>query len=415
MTTIKCTCVTFLFVVLAHIDYARDTVNYKDRALFHTSADTSRFMPEHLLDSLYKVIIGNAKATTDVNESKLLLNRMNDSVGLTKKMLADITKRNHAEIARFRATTVMAEKLEEDILDGIHKNLSQRDSLLNVKTRLEKNIGEETKNHTLQTKNKETLAPENAVKGLQAFIQKRLDSVATGAYAFTFGNKKIRAYICDNSSDVRVINNSNRSPVSIEAILNKEKTKPDMVTNGGMFDPSYKAVGLLIENNSEKSPVDSMEKPDGNFYLLPNAIFYIDSAKFFHVVETGKFMREVYDVNKKGVSQQVKYATQSGPMLVNEGEINAKLKFYSRNENIRSGVGVMNDGRAVFLISDEPVSFYYFASMFNTLFNCKNAVYLDGAISKMYTKNQSLYKDGNFANGSGGGFGPMISIQKKEK
>ncbi|MEO1653305.1 MAG: phosphodiester glycosidase family protein, partial [Bacteroidota bacterium] len=77
----------------------------------------------------------------------------------------------------------------------------------------------------------------------------------------------------------------------------------------------------------------------------------------------------------------------------------------SHNKYIRSGVGVISPNQIVFIISRQPVNFYDFARIFRDYFKCKNALYLDGAISKMF-----LPEIGRFD--LGGEFGPMIGIIK---
>lgn len=83
----------------------------------------------------------------------------------------------------------------------------------------------------------------------------------------------------------------------------------------------------------------------------------------------------------------IQYGTQSGPMLVINGKIHPKFTFLSKNTNIRNGIGVIKDGqneKAVLVISEGKVNLYEFALLFQFLFKCDNALYLDGAISKAY-------------------------------
>lgn len=103
-------------------------------------------------------------------------------------------------------------------------------------------------------------------------------------------------------------------------------------------------------------------------------------------------------------NKDISYATQSGPMLVIDGNIHPLFKQGSENVNLRSGVGIMPDGKVVFIISkSNQTNFYEFASIFKEKFGCKNALYLDGAISKMYLK-------GNRKEDVGGDFGVMIAV-----
>ena len=170
-----------------------------------------------------------------------------------------------------------------------------------------------------------------------------------------------------------------------------------LATNGGMFHKTRQPVGLYVEKGKVVSPLDSRKNGYGNFYLLPNGVFFIKNNG-----QTGVCATEEYARNR----QQVSYATQSGPMLLINGEIHPKFNPNSSNFHIRSGVGINRQGQVVFAISKEPVTFYEFAVMFRDQFGCKNALYLDGGISKMYApalKRNELHSD----------FGPIISIVSK--
>lgn len=171
--------------------------------------------------------------------------------------------------------------------------------------------------------------------------------------------------------------------------------QPLLITNGSMFQAGNIPVGLYIEDGKELHPLDTAQNKPGNFYLLPNGVFYTD--KFgAHVTTTRQF-------NKSEVIN----ATQSGPMLVIDGKIHPMFKEGSENVNLRSGVGIMPDGKVVFVISKSNKSnFYDFAAIFKDKFGCKNALYLDGAISKMYLK-------GNRKDDLEGDFGVMIAVTPK--
>ncbi|QHS58592.1 phosphodiester glycosidase family protein [Chitinophaga agri] len=72
-----------------------------------------------------------------------------------------------------------------------------------------------------------------------------------------------------------------------------------------------------------------------------------------------------------------------------------------------SGVGILSNGNVVFIISKEAnTTFFDFASIFKDLFGCSDALYLDGAISKMYLP-QHRPED------TGGDFGVIISVTGK--
>jgi len=158
-------------------------------------------------------------------------------------------------------------------------------------------------------------------------------------------------------------------------------------TNAGMYMPDNSPQGLYVENKKELNPIDLAQKQSGNFYMQPNGVFFITASKAQVVTS---------DVYNKYKNEAI-FATQSGPMLVIDGAINSNFKQGSINTYIRSGVGITGSGKAIFAISEEPVNFYDFAALFKDSLKCNNALYLDGAISKMYLPALNrLDADGSF-------------------
>ncbi len=171
--------------------------------------------------------------------------------------------------------------------------------------------------------------------------------------------------------------------------LKKELSKDvelHFAMNGGMFNKDFSPQGLYIEKGEPKAPLDTLQKGYGNFYLQPNGIFSITKDKKPSIQTTKTF----------SVSEDIYYATQSGPMLLINGEIHPKFTKGSKNLHIRNGVGILPDGKLLFAISKEKINFYDFATFFKKN-ACQNALYLDGFVSKMYlpTKGWEL-KEGRF-------------------
>lgn len=156
-------------------------------------------------------------------------------------------------------------------------------------------------------------------------------------------------------------------------------------TNGGMFKPDQSPVGLFIQDYKMQTRLDTAAG-NGNFYLKPNGVFYLTKDNRATICQTTDF---VY-------SDQIRYATQSGPMLLINGAIHPAFKKGSANLNIRNGVGILPDNRVVFAMSKSPVSFYDFADYFRRL-GCRQALYLDGFVSRTYLPAQQWEQtDGNF-------------------
>lgn len=151
--------------------------------------------------------------------------------------------------------------------------------------------------------------------------------------------------------------------------------------NGGMYDDNFAPIGYTI---IDKQPIKALNLNDGggNFHLKPNGVFWWDDERFY-VDESHSFA----DKLKTGI--QPRYATQSGPMLIINGQIHPAFNPASTSLKIRNGVGVdCSDGRIHFIISDEGVNFYDFAHVFKSTLGCQNALFLDGGVaSALYAPN----------------------------
>lgn len=170
----------------------------------------------------------------------------------------------------------------------------------------------------------------------------------------------------------------------ISWLKNKNK-KLLFSTNGGMYKKDNSPQGLYIENTITKTEIDT-SNGNGNFYLKPNGVFYLTTDKNPIICKTEDFVN----------NGKIKFATQSGPMLVIDGEIHTALKKNSTNLNIRNGVGILPNNQIVFAISKKEINFYDFAEYFKKL-GCKNALYLDGFVSRTYLPEKNWKQiDGNF-------------------
>ena len=155
--------------------------------------------------------------------------------------------------------------------------------------------------------------------------------------------------------------------------------------NGGMYKRDNSPQGLYIENKRAITPLDTLTG-SGNFYLKPNGVFYLTTD---HVA----FICVSADFNDNG---KIKYATQSGPMLVIDGQIHPAFKEGSTNLNIRNGVGILPGNKVLFAMSKKEINFYDLATYFKNM-GCKNALYLDGLVSRTYLPEKHwIQTDGNF-------------------
>jgi uncharacterized protein YigE (DUF2233 family) len=150
------------------------------------------------------------------------------------------------------------------------------------------------------------------------------------------------------------------------------------VTNAGIYSESHTPEGLHVEEGVTLSPLN-LNGGEGNFYWKPNGVFYVADGGA-GVIESEKF-------NSRGVRE----ATQSGPLLVIDGEVNKDLKPDSQSLYVRNGVGVKSPEEVYFVISRGEVNLYDFASLFKEQLHCGGALYLDGCVSQMYLPARGVY------------------------
>lgn len=143
--------------------------------------------------------------------------------------------------------------------------------------------------------------------------------------------------------------------------------------NAGMYKPDFSPVGLLVEDGREISPLNVADGT-GNFFLKPNGVFFV-SESGPRIVETTEY---------PALAHGVRLATQSGPLLLRNGVINPAFDAASTSRLIRNGVGISGD-TVLFVISEQPINFYEFALFFRDELKCKDALYLDGVVSSLYS------------------------------
>ena len=160
---------------------------------------------------------------------------------------------------------------------------------------------------------------------------------------------------------------------NLDAALKRDGKRLGFATNAGMYHEDRSPVGHYLENGTEVQGVMSNAGP-GNFGLLPNGVLCLRDGRA-DVFETTAFLAQ---------KPACRSATQSGPMLVIDGALHPRFLIDSTSRYIRNGVGTSDDGtRAVFVISDTVVTFHEFGSMFRDHLGLRNALYLDGNISRL--------------------------------
>lgn len=199
-------------------------------------------------------------------------------------------------------------------------------------------------------------------------------------------------------ADIRLfLNRENGNPLASFEAVNARLAKTDeqllFAMNAGMYHEDRSPVGLYVEEGTQQTSIN-LATGGGNFGLVPNGVFYIGEGGAA-VAETSVFAETAPDVI---------YATQSGPMLVINGALHPKFNADGTSKKRRNGVGISEDGTTIyFAITEQPVNFHTFASLFRDHLQTPNALFLDGTISR-------LYDPANNRNDPGLAMGPIVGI-----
>ncbi len=143
--------------------------------------------------------------------------------------------------------------------------------------------------------------------------------------------------------------------------------------NAGMYQPDFSAAGLFVNAGREEVPLNT-GKGYGNFFLKPNGVFVV-TERGARVVETSEY---------PNLRDRVLLATQSGPLLVHNGVLHPAFLKDSTSRLFRNGVGVPSPDVALFVITEAPINFYEFATLFRDQLKCPDALFLDGTVSSLY-------------------------------
>lgn len=165
-----------------------------------------------------------------------------------------------------------------------------------------------------------------------------------------------------------------RSFKGLEAHLGSAAPSLRFAMNAGMYDEAGKPIGLYVENGRQLHDLN-LREGSGNFHLLPNGVFAVERDGGLSVRTSSDYAASNPDAL---------WATQSGPMLVINGELHPKIDPDGESLHIRNGVGACGPTTAQFVISEDPVSFGRFARLFKDKLGCPNALYLDGAVSSLW-------------------------------
>jgi uncharacterized protein YigE (DUF2233 family) len=188
-----------------------------------------------------------------------------------------------------------------------------------------------------------------------------------------------------------------RSFDRLERHLGARARQVRFAMNAGMYDEEGRPIGLYVEEGRERRALNRRDGA-GNFHLKPNGVFAMDAEGRVSVRTGDAWAR---------ARPQVRFASQSGPMLVIAGRLHPAFQPDGESRHLRNGVGIVDRNRAWFAISEQPVSFGKFARFFRDVLGCRDALFFDGTVS-------SLWDPGARRRDDGYAFGPMVAVFERE-
>lgn len=169
----------------------------------------------------------------------------------------------------------------------------------------------------------------------------------------------------------------NEAPVrrlaDLDTRLGKRAGQVAFAMNAGMYGEDGRPIGLAIVEGRQVRKINQ-RKGGGNFHLMPNGVFQVRRDGRSEIVTSANW----------AASPQIRLATQSGPMLVIADKLHPAFDRDGSSRHIRNGVGVASGGKALFVISESPVSLGKFARFFRDGLKCPNALFFDGAVSALW-------------------------------
>ncbi len=158
-----------------------------------------------------------------------------------------------------------------------------------------------------------------------------------------------------------------------EVMANVPADQVAFAMNAGMFDEEGRPIGLAVVDGRHIHAINTRDG-GGNFHLKPNGAFLLRRDGSAAITTSEKF----------APSPKIAFATQSGPMLVIDGQIHPKFDADGTSRFIRNGVGIGPSGKPLFVISNEVVSFGKLARFFRDALHARNALYFDGSVSSLW-------------------------------
>jgi uncharacterized protein YigE (DUF2233 family) len=130
---------------------------------------------------------------------------------------------------------------------------------------------------------------------------------------------------------------------ALQQQIEGEGKKIAFATNAGIYERGPKPCGLTIGDGKILVPLN-LADGEGNFFMKPNGIFFLDAQHGPGIVESGEY---------PALTIKPRLASQSGPLILRRGMIHPAFNVKSANFRQRSAVGIVSATKEIiFVMSD---------------------------------------------------------------
>lgn len=190
------------------------------------------------------------------------------------------------------------------------------------------------------------------------------------------------------------------SLVQLSQALKDQGREIVCATNGGMYQEDLRPLGLYVEAGRVVRRLNTRKGAYGNFYMEPNGVFLLKDGQA-RIITTDE-----YDAAYPRDADPPRFATQSGPLMLQRGAINKLFGVDSKNRLIRNVACVVSPAEVVLAIADTPISFHEFSSFLRDQLKCTDALHLDSTISRLGPP---------ISSGMGPAIGVMIAVTRERR
>lgn len=160
-------------------------------------------------------------------------------------------------------------------------------------------------------------------------------------------------------------------------------------TNAGIFYRTREPAGLHVERGRVLRPVNRSSTPppgeaEGNFFAIPNGVFYIAADGTAHIRETQGAALAI---------DHMREATQSGPLLLRR---NTPHRLIGNATVARNAIAVCSPRRIALVLAPQGASIRELALFIRDELRCPDALYLDGTISGLRVPAANVGRDGEY-------------------